>query len=144
MSRTNHRPTQKQLEPENPIEAAFLKGNSIYGGPNNEIVMIEELQMKSAIKDLLETDILEMLEPTKVVLVEVTVQHTIPGQTDIITDTVTREKRVPMNREEIAEFYRKKYEELSGISSAVAPPPPAPKEPSKPTAKSKKSSKVTK
>jgi hypothetical protein len=95
------KPTQKQLNPSNPIEAMYLEQTSIYFGQHQDL-MIDQLQMNSAANDLQAIDIKELVWPTKTISVPKEVSFALPGRDNLVKEMVNRETRVPMTAEEAA------------------------------------------
>lgn len=110
MARNISKPKQNDIEPSNFVEAHFLKTSGLYR--KNENVIIEELQMQSAVRDMQMIELDELGWPSKVVHEERTVQHALPGFTDIQTDKTVRVTRVKMTEEEAAAYFQEKAKDL--------------------------------
>ena len=134
MSMRRERPTQREIIPSNPVEAAYLQQSQVYGQSQN--VFIDQLKMQSAYGDLREDEIKELIWPSIEVKVEKQVQYVLPGSKEISTDTVTRVSRRPMTWAETAEHFYNQAIELRARAGIVDIPTGS-KKTAKPKTKSK-------
>jgi hypothetical protein len=113
---SRNRPTQKKLEPNNPLEEEFLRNNSFYG--KDESKMIDEIRMMSAMKDLREFGISELIHPSKEVREDHTLWCSLPNADELKEETVTRVRRVPMTYGEAADHFEKHVQYLRSLEEA--------------------------
>lgn len=106
------RPRQHKIEPQNPIEAHFLKTNpNLYQEGQQAPLQIQELAMNSAMKNFNELAHQNLICPMKVVVEEKVVEHFLPGEKQVIKTTVQRRYSVPMTEAEALAHLKKELED---------------------------------